>query len=291
MSSSYLLLPPHCLPFAPYASLATGPPPSDHSYYVIIVSIWTTQLHYDIRYEGDDATHRLLKPLHLVLFVYIGAASGGWDLSKIVRPEYLDLDAGEAVNHGKAFGFSSGRRGAIGWRIAGDSGDARQEESWRRKGLTQDLAADSFLTVAIASAVHRALLTAQYVMGACPLSLTLSLSLLTPPSPRSPLTTVIILGSHASRPTSSARLSAAFMTLACVLALCAAAIPSRDSGLAGTRIAFLYAGVLVDFSAILVQVVWGMQVPLRWHRVAERYGSLTLIILYAQRRSRVGADH
>lgn len=90
---------------------------------------------------------------------------------------------------------------------------------------------------------------------------------------------MIILGAHASRPTSSARLTAAFLSFSCLLAVCAAAIPSRNTGLAAARIVFMYAGVFVDFFAIFIQMAWGVQVPLRWHHVAERYGSLTLIIL------------
>lgn len=110
--------------------LASPPQVADSSYYAVIVSIWTTQLHYDIRYEGDDAVHRLLKPLHLVLFVYIGAASGGWDLSRVVWPQYGKMSSTEAVEH--------------------------------------DLAGNSFLTVAIAVALHRALLVAQYIMSTSP---------------------------------------------------------------------------------------------------------------------------
>ncbi len=186
------------------------------SYYVVIVSIWTTQLHYDMRYEADDAVHRLLKPLHLVLFVYIGAASGGWDLKRIVLPQYGLMSSADAVEH--------------------------------------DLASDSFLTVAIAVALHRALLVAQYIM-------------------------VVVQGKKAGRPTASPALSAGGFTLTCLLAAIAAAIPARDMGLASAKIVFMYAGVLGDLGAILTQVVWGVQVPVRWHNVAERYGSLTLIIL------------
>ncbi|KLT41477.1 hypothetical protein CC85DRAFT_286387, partial [Cutaneotrichosporon oleaginosum] len=193
-----------------------GEMPSYFGYYVMIVSIWTTQLHYDMRYEGDDAVHRLLKPLHLVLFVYIGAASGGWDLAKIRLPQYGATSSSDAVDH--------------------------------------DLAADSFLTVAIAVALHRGLLVAQYIM-------------------------VIVLGHKAGRPTSSQAFFAISFAVTCILAIIAATIPARDTGLSAAKITFMYASVLVDLGAILVQVVWGVQVPVRWHKVAERYGSLTLIIL------------
>ncbi|BEI89868.1 uncharacterized protein CcaverHIS019_0212300 [Cutaneotrichosporon cavernicola] len=192
-----------------------GEMPSYFGYYVVIVSLWTTQLHYDIRYEGDDAVHRLLKPLHLLLFVYIGAASGGWDLSRLTVPT-LEMSSTEAVAH--------------------------------------SLAGDSFLTVAIAVALHRALLAAQYVM-------------------------VVVLGKKAGRPVSSPALFAASFAITCIFAVLAATIPARNTGLAAAKIVLMYASVLVDMGAILVQVIWGVQVPVRWHSVAERYGSLTLIIL------------
>ncbi|TXT04291.1 hypothetical protein VHUM_04178 [Vanrija humicola] len=57
------------------------------SYFVILVWIWTSQLHYDARYEAEDTFHRALKSLQLMVFVFIGAASGGWSPGKILPYE------------------------------------------------------------------------------------------------------------------------------------------------------------------------------------------------------------
>jgi hypothetical protein len=71
---------------------------------VIIQWMWTSQLHYDARYEADDRVHRLLRGVHVLLFVYIGAASGKWNLGKIVKPRAfaggLRDDPVERVAHG-----------------------------------------------------------------------------------------------------------------------------------------------------------------------------------------------
>lgn len=67
--------------------------------------MWSSQLHYDGRYEANDKMHRLLKGIHVLLFVYIGAASGKWDLAKLVKPRYfpgeLRDNPAERVAHGK----------------------------------------------------------------------------------------------------------------------------------------------------------------------------------------------
>lgn len=74
-------------------------------YFVIIQWMWSSQLHYDGRYEADDRVHRILKGIHVLLFVYIGAASGKWKLDSIVRPNYipggLRDDAAKRVLHGE----------------------------------------------------------------------------------------------------------------------------------------------------------------------------------------------
>ncbi|GMK59089.1 hypothetical protein CspeluHIS016_0701040 [Cutaneotrichosporon spelunceum] len=190
--------------------------PSYFAYYVIIVSLWTTQLHYDMRYEGDDVVHRVFKGLHLALFVYIGAASGGWDLSRITVPQLGTVSGADSVAAAQAGG--------------------------------------SFLTVAIAIALNHSLLCMQYIM-------------------------VVVVGRKAGRPTASPALSAASLSVTCSFVIVAAAIPARTDGLAAAKIVFMYTSVLIDMGSILFQVLWGVQVPVRWHRVAERYGSLTLIIL------------
>ncbi|WOO79960.1 uncharacterized protein LOC62_02G003475 [Vanrija pseudolonga] len=93
------------------------------SYYVILVWIWTSQLHYDARYEAEDTFHRALKSLQLMVFVFIGAASGGWSPGKILPVEEGAAPA-ERVEHQRA--------------------------------------TDSFVTVGIAYAISRGLLLFQY---------------------------------------------------------------------------------------------------------------------------------
>ncbi|KAL1409325.1 hypothetical protein Q8F55_003307 [Vanrija albida] len=93
------------------------------SYYVILVWIWTSQLHYDARYEAEDTFHRALKSLQLMVFVFIGAASGGWSPGKLLPYEEGATPA-ERVEHQRA--------------------------------------KDSFVTVSIAYAISRGLLLFQY---------------------------------------------------------------------------------------------------------------------------------
>lgn len=50
-------------------------------YYTIIVFMWFTQTQYDLRYQYSDFWHLCLRAIQLILFMYIGAASGGWNLS------------------------------------------------------------------------------------------------------------------------------------------------------------------------------------------------------------------
>lgn len=57
--------------------------PSYLAYFTAIVAMWTVQVHYDIRFQGNDMVHRLAKAAQIVLFMYMAAASGGWDLSKL----------------------------------------------------------------------------------------------------------------------------------------------------------------------------------------------------------------
>lgn len=56
---------------------------ADHRYFVVICWIWTAQIHYDIRYQAEDVYHRFVKGLQITLFLYIGAASGNWNLGLI----------------------------------------------------------------------------------------------------------------------------------------------------------------------------------------------------------------
>lgn len=41
--------------------------------------MWTTQVHYDERYEAEDVVHRFLKAAQLLVFAFIGASSSGWN--------------------------------------------------------------------------------------------------------------------------------------------------------------------------------------------------------------------
>lgn len=58
------------------------------------------QLHYDVRFEANDVMHRLFKVGHVILYVYIGAASGTWDLGAMVHPP-PDPDSEGGIAHGE----------------------------------------------------------------------------------------------------------------------------------------------------------------------------------------------
>jgi hypothetical protein len=60
------------------------------SYFTIIQWIWATQTFYDIRFQAEDVVHRVYKAAQICLFVYIGAASRRWDLSKLRDPDTID---------------------------------------------------------------------------------------------------------------------------------------------------------------------------------------------------------
>ncbi|KLT46582.1 hypothetical protein CC85DRAFT_324878 [Cutaneotrichosporon oleaginosum] len=101
------------------------------AYFTIIQWMWTSQLHYDGRYEMDDRVHRLLKGVHVLLFVFIEAASGKWNLAKIVKPRYIP-------------------------------GGLRDNPAER---VAHVQAHNSFLTVARAVVVQRVILAGQYALG------------------------------------------------------------------------------------------------------------------------------
>lgn len=72
-----------------------------------MVGLWTTQLHYDLRFECNDVMHRLFKGLQILLFVYVAAASGGWDLTALAPP-FVEVpldptaeDVQASVDHGR----------------------------------------------------------------------------------------------------------------------------------------------------------------------------------------------
>ena len=64
--------------------------PTFVSYFTIIQWIWATQTYYDIRFQAEDVVHRVYKAAQICLFVYIGAASRRWDLSKLRDPDTID---------------------------------------------------------------------------------------------------------------------------------------------------------------------------------------------------------
>jgi hypothetical protein len=51
--------------------------------------MWATQTYYDIRFQAEDVVHRVYKAFQIVLFVYIGAASRNWDLSRLKDPDTI----------------------------------------------------------------------------------------------------------------------------------------------------------------------------------------------------------
>ncbi|WWC97372.1 hypothetical protein V866_004251 [Kwoniella sp. B9012] len=57
------------------------------SYYAIICWVWTSQVHYDIRYQALDGWHRAAKAIQIMTFVYMGAASGDWNPGLIRNDE------------------------------------------------------------------------------------------------------------------------------------------------------------------------------------------------------------
>ncbi|OCF70879.1 hypothetical protein I204_08429 [Kwoniella mangroviensis CBS 8886] len=55
--------------------------------YAIICWVWTSQVHYDIRYQALDGWHRAAKTIQIMTFVYMGAASGNWNPALIRNDE------------------------------------------------------------------------------------------------------------------------------------------------------------------------------------------------------------
>lgn len=90
--------------------------------------MWAWQVQYDVRYEANDIVHRVFKCLHIMLFIYIGAASAGWDLNV-----YTMFDPVEDTDPFEHVIFQQ--------------------------------ADTAFLTVALALIIQRVLLVIQYLMG------------------------------------------------------------------------------------------------------------------------------
>lgn len=85
------------------------------------MSLWTSQLHYDLRFECNDVLHRMFKGFQILLFVYIASGSGGWDLTAL-DPPYAGVpdsptpdEVQSSVDHG----------GFVMWRqLTGRGGEA-----------------------------------------------------------------------------------------------------------------------------------------------------------------------
>lgn len=70
-------------------------------YFVVIYWIWTSQVHYDIRYQAEDAFHWIAKSLQIAALIYIGAASGNWNLSLLKRPDLSEVSRKVAAEYGE----------------------------------------------------------------------------------------------------------------------------------------------------------------------------------------------
>ncbi|KAK4684398.1 hypothetical protein P7C73_g5782, partial [Tremellales sp. Uapishka_1] len=73
------------------------------SYFVVLSWVWVSQVQYDVRFQGEDVWHRIMKASQLMVFVYIGAASGNWNPDLIRQPEYVpDISDDLATLHAAA---------------------------------------------------------------------------------------------------------------------------------------------------------------------------------------------
>lgn len=76
-------------------------------YFTILTWIWTSQVHYDARYEAEDVLHRLAKLFQIGLLVFIGAVSGGWSPGNLLSVNTLPEESSdgwvpivEGISHG-----------------------------------------------------------------------------------------------------------------------------------------------------------------------------------------------
>lgn len=113
---------------------------------MVISWIWTAQVHYDIRYQAEDVYHRFVKGLQITLFVYIGAASGNWNLGFIQDSQTLT-------------GLSGRQLAAYGMPIALNAQCKSEADG------EIDAAAESFFTIVLAFIASRGLLIGQYAIG------------------------------------------------------------------------------------------------------------------------------
>jgi hypothetical protein len=72
------------------------------SYFTILAWLWTSQVHYDVRYQAEDVFHRCCKFLQIGFLVYMGAASGSWNPALLVF-DNADKHSREYTQHGTSF--------------------------------------------------------------------------------------------------------------------------------------------------------------------------------------------
>lgn len=60
------------------------------SYFVILAWAWTSQVHYDIRFQAEDIFHRLAKVVQVMVLVYMGASSGKWNPGSLRGSDSLE---------------------------------------------------------------------------------------------------------------------------------------------------------------------------------------------------------
>jgi hypothetical protein len=104
-SNTHSVRTPDSIPiFFSYVTAPLSQPCSTHSsFFIIVVCIWVSQIHYDVRYEAEDAFHRIFKALQIIVFMFIGASGGGWNPGRIVKIRDVagdDSAAQRQLNHG-----------------------------------------------------------------------------------------------------------------------------------------------------------------------------------------------
>lgn len=119
-------------------------------YYIILVWIWTTQIHYDVRYEAEDAVHRFMKLVQIALMVLIGAASGGWNPMGSYDIDYYQVAYPNTPTQDLV------KYSGLCCTCWVPTTDPLADQAW-----------ESFFTITIAFAVTRALLAIQYLVGMC----------------------------------------------------------------------------------------------------------------------------
>jgi hypothetical protein len=110
---------------------------------VIIQWIWATQTLYDVRFQAEDVVHRIYKAAQIYVYVYIGAASGNWELAKLRDPDsFPETKLNDYEVRGESCGF----------------------RPWFTIVDPPVLASESYTTVLIAFLLSRVLLITQYAI-------------------------------------------------------------------------------------------------------------------------------